>query len=81
MCGLWLVLAANVASVVASLSTLGQTAGYPLTQSALLVAGILGIVVFKEVKGRKKITCFLICGATLLCGAVLLAMYGACKAA
>lgn len=51
-----------------------------VTQSALLVAGILGIVVFKEVKGKKKITGFLACGCTLMCGAALLAVYGQCKA-
>ena len=33
---------ANVGSLLASLSPLGQTAGYPLTQTALLVAGAIG---------------------------------------
>ena len=64
---------------MASLSKYGEAVGYPLSQSALLVAGILGIIVFKEVKGGRKIAGFLLCGLILLGGAVLLAMYGTCK--
>ena len=52
---------------------------YPLTQSALLVAGILGIVVYKEVRGAKRIGCFVGSGCIVVCGAVLLGSYGSCE--
>ncbi len=48
------------------------------TQSALLVAGILGIVVYKEITATKKIVGFLAASGVLLLGAALLATFGVC---
>ena len=67
----------NFASTYASLSPLGLTVGYPLTQCALVIAGLLGIFVFKEMRGWKPITQFFISALCLLLpGCALLAMFG-----
>jgi len=39
---------------------LGLTVGYPLCQCALLVAGLWGIIYFREIKGGIKIGFFFI---------------------
>jgi hypothetical protein len=52
-----------------------------LFQGAVLVAGVLAIVLFKEVKGRRRVISFLACGVTLMIGAAVLAQNGQCIAA
>ena len=66
-------------SVLVTLSPLGLTIGYPVMQLAMIVGGIAGIAVFKEVQGCQAILAFM--GASCLtgAGAVVLGIYGACK--
>jgi glucose uptake protein GlcU len=68
----------NVGSIIATLSPLGQTIGYPSTQTSLLIAGLIGIFVFKEITVKRKIAGFLASSVGLIAGAALLAVYGAC---
>lgn len=69
----------NVASVLCTLSPLGLTIGYPVMQLAMIVSGIAGIVVFREVRGYTAIGAFMAASCVTGAGAVLLGMYGACK--
>eukprot|EP01103_Thecamoeba_quadrilineata_P004122 TRINITY_DN13848_c0_g1_i1.p1 TRINITY_DN13848_c0_g1~~TRINITY_DN13848_c0_g1_i1.p1 ORF type:complete len:369 (-),score=38.62 TRINITY_DN13848_c0_g1_i1:93-1199(-) len=55
---------------------LGLTIGYPLTQVALLVAGLWGVFYYREIKGAQTIGFFFISAAVLLGGAVLLSQFG-----
>jgi glucose uptake protein GlcU len=67
----------NICGTYAVLSPLGLTVGYPLTQVALVVAGLWGIVVFKELKGWKAILQFSVSTLLLLLpGCALLALFG-----
>jgi len=67
----------NYCGTYASLSPLGLTVGYPLTQVALLVAGLNGIFIFKELSGARAIGQFVISAALLLIpGCLLLALFG-----
>lgn len=67
----------NAGSTYATLSPLGLTVGFPLTQCALLVAGIWGMTLFREIKGWKPILQFFIAVLLfLLPGCGLLAIYG-----
>jgi len=69
----------NVMSVLVTLSPLGLTIGYPVMQLAMIVSGIAGIVIFKEVRGVVAIGAFMAASCVTGVGAVLLGMYGACK--
>lgn len=62
----------NVLSIVA-IPSLGYAVAYPILQCALFVAGIWGIVVFKEIRGR-EVTVFFLSGAVLIAGAVAIAI-------
>jgi len=64
----------NFCSICATI-LLGFTLGFPLTQTALLVGGFWGIVLFKEVTGLKSIGVFVLGCLVLIGGAVLLALY------
>jgi len=55
---------------------LGFTIGFPLTQTALIVGGLWGIFLFKELTGWKRIGLFALGVTVLIGGAVLLAIYG-----
>eukprot|EP01112_Ceratiomyxa_fruticulosa_P008558 TRINITY_DN2219_c0_g2_i2.p1 TRINITY_DN2219_c0_g2~~TRINITY_DN2219_c0_g2_i2.p1 ORF type:complete len:322 (-),score=46.00 TRINITY_DN2219_c0_g2_i2:155-1120(-) len=65
----------NVGSVIATLK-LGLTIGFPLTQLALLVAGIWGMVLFGELAGKLCKVQFFIAAVVLLGGAACLAFFG-----
>jgi glucose uptake protein GlcU len=64
----------NAAATICSLSPLGLTVGYPLTQTALLVAGIWGMVLFKEITAPKRILAFFMSATVLISGALVLAL-------
>jgi len=66
----------NLGSIMATASPLGLTVGYPLCQCALLVAGLWGIIYFREIKGGLKIGFFFISAVVLLAGAGLLSIFG-----
>ena len=65
----------NVCSVYAN-SIISFAIAQPLMQCALLVSGMLGIFVFKEIVGRGNILTFFSFAVVLLTGAALLAVYG-----
>jgi hypothetical protein len=48
-------------------------------QSAVLIGGLIAIFVFKEVKAKCDIICFLSCGVLLIVGASVLANFGQCR--
>ena len=49
---------------------------YPLTQGALIVAGLLGVFVWKEIRGARGVALFFGSAAMLTAGAVLLGEFG-----
>jgi len=55
---------------------LGLTIGFPLTQCALLVAGLWGLLVFKEITERGAQVMFFISAVIIICGAGLLSVFG-----
>jgi glucose uptake protein GlcU len=55
---------------------LGNTVGYPLTQTCIVVNGLWGIVYYKEIRGVHKIVLFMMAALIILGGATLLALYG-----
>jgi len=65
----------NICSVYAN-AAISFAVAQPLMQCALLISGILGIFVFKEIKGVKRIVTFFAFAGVLLGGAVLLALFG-----
>ena len=69
--------AGNVGSILAVLPPLGLTAGYPITQSCLLVSGLWGICAFGELRGARAIGGFFAAALVVLSGAALLGVYGA----
>lgn len=74
ICGtLWNI--GNWASIYAVL-LLGQAVGFTLCQTALLVAGLWGIFLFREISGWIRITIFFSSALVLLCGVALLAYFG-----
>lgn len=50
--------------------------GFPLTQIALVVAGIWGMLLFKEIESKEGIIQFFIAAGVLLVGGALLAFFG-----
>jgi len=65
----------NICSVYAN-ADISFAVAQPLMQCALLISGILGIFVFKEIKGVKIIVTFFVFAGVLLGGAALLALFG-----
>lgn len=66
----------NAGATVAVMSPLGLTVGYPLTQVALLVAGLWSLLLLKEIRGTRHVLHFIAGAAVVLLGAVLLALFG-----
>jgi glucose uptake protein GlcU len=48
----------------------------PILQTALVVSGLIGICVFKEIQGSARVAMFFAAAAVVLVGAAMLAMYG-----
>ena len=48
----------------------------PILQTALVVSGLLGIFLFKEIQGSLRIVLFFVAAAAVLIGAAVLAVYG-----
>jgi len=55
---------------------LGLTIGFPLTQMALVISGLWGLIVFRELSGVRTIVMWFFSVAVLLSGAFLLALSG-----
>lgn len=66
----------NICAIYAMETGLSYGVAYPILQCALVVSGILGIVVFQEVKGGKSISCFTISTLLVIVGIFLLGAYG-----
>jgi len=65
----------NFCSIYATLY-LGLTIGFPLTQLALVVSGLWGLFVFKELQGFRVILFWIGSVIILLSGAALLSLFG-----
>lgn len=63
----------NIMSIWA-IPRIGFAIALPLLQTALFVAGLWGIVVFREIRAPAAIAVFFFCGALLLVGASMLSM-------
>jgi hypothetical protein len=66
----------NMCSVVAVLPPLGLAIGYPLTQGALVVSGLMGVCFWGELRGRGPVGVFFISSAVLIAGSVLMGVFG-----
>ena len=64
----------NACAIIAG-ATLGSAIGYPLTQTALLVAQIWSVAYFKEIRGF-AIVILVVFAFVLLAGAAMLAFFG-----
>lgn len=67
--------AGNICSVFAA-EYLGMTIGFPLTQMALLVSALWGMILFKEITRIPAIISFFSAALILIGGAVLLSLFG-----
>ncbi|KAL0234740.1 hypothetical protein PCE1_001776 [Barthelona sp. PCE] len=56
----------NFGSIIASISPLGMSVGFPLTQAALVIGGLWAIYYFKEITQKKKIAIFLLASLTVV---------------
>ena len=69
--------AGNVCQLIAmNVCDLPYGVAYPLLQTSLVVAGILGIFAFGELRGRAPIALFFTGAAFVVVGAILLGTYG-----
>ena len=67
----------NIMATYVSMSSLGFTIGLPLTQASLVVAGICGLLFFKELRGWKAILQFFVSALVFLIpGCILLSLFG-----
>ena len=55
---------------------LGFTVGFPLTQCSLLVSGIWGLLLFREITNPARIVFFFASAGVLLGGAAMLSAFG-----
>ena len=65
----------NFASLFAA-AYLGQTIGFPLTQTCIVINGLWGILYYKEISGRWAIGVFAVGVVLVLVGAVLDGTWG-----
>jgi glucose uptake protein GlcU len=65
----------NFASMFA-MTYLGQTIGFPLTQTCIVIGGLWGIFYYGEIEGRLPITMFTVSVALIIAGAALDGRYG-----
>ena len=56
--------------------TLAYGIAFPIMQTAIVVSGLMGVVVYKEIAGVKPVLLFFAAGAIVITGAVLLGVYG-----
>lgn len=64
---------ANALSIVA-IKQIGYAVAYPVMQCGLFIAGLWGIIVFKEIRGRRNLLIYAGSGVILAAGIVLLAL-------
>lgn len=61
----------NVSQIL-SVTFLGQSIGMSIVQSQMIISGLLGILLFQEIKGVNRIVCWVLSAALTLLGIVLL---------
>lgn len=67
----------NVCQVVAqSYYLLPYAIAYPIFQASLVIAGLLGIFAFHEIKGTSSVSAFFLSALIVVAGSILLAVYG-----
>ncbi|KAG2378103.1 hypothetical protein C9374_008725 [Naegleria lovaniensis] len=67
----------NFFAAFVSAGPLGLTIGMPLTETSLVVAGLCGLIFFRELKGWKAIVQFFVSTLIMLVpGCILLALFG-----
>ena len=72
----------NVCQLVAmSVYLVPYGVAYPILQASLVVSGVLGIAVFRELRDRAAIGIFFFASGLVVLGAILLGMYGPSPAA
>ena len=55
---------------------LGQSVGYPLTQTCIVVAGLWGALFFGELRGWKSLSLFGVSVCVIIGGASMLGLFG-----
>jgi len=65
----------NFASMFAA-TYLGQTIGFPLTQTCIIIGGLWGIFYYGEIEGRLPLTMFAVSVALIIMGAAMDGRYG-----
>ena len=69
--------AGNLCQIIAmGVYALPYGIAYPILQAALMVSGLLGIFVFREIVERPAIIVFFTCAGLVVVGAVLLGLFG-----
>ena len=61
----------NVSQIL-SVTFLGESIGMSIVQSQMIVSGLLGIILFHEIKGKKDIACWVLSAVVTFVGIVLL---------
>jgi len=61
----------NVSQIL-TVTFLGESIGMSIVQSQMIVSGLLGIILFREIKGMKKILCWVLSAVVTFAGIVLL---------
>ena len=59
-------------------SPMGMTVGYPISQCAMLIAGMWGVFYYKEIRENAKIMAFALSTIVVCTGAAVLGIYGSC---
>jgi glucose uptake protein GlcU len=68
-------------SAILSVAILGQGVGYSIVQSQLLVAGLWGVVYYREIRGRRVVTSWFIFAGVTVMGILLLSLEHVAKVA
>jgi glucose uptake protein GlcU len=61
-------------SAILSVAILGQGVGYSIVQSQLLVAGLWGVVYYREIRGRRVVTSWFLFACVTVMGILLLSL-------
>lgn len=59
-------------SSMLSVEYLGEGVGYSIVQAQMLVAGMYGVLLYREVRGWRDVTAWFICALLTLTGILLL---------
>eukprot|EP01106_Pelomyxa_sp_JSP_P013717 TRINITY_DN418_c0_g2_i1.p3 TRINITY_DN418_c0_g2~~TRINITY_DN418_c0_g2_i1.p3 ORF type:complete len:139 (-),score=41.77 TRINITY_DN418_c0_g2_i1:85-501(-) len=68
--------AGNICAMIASLSPLGMSQGFTLTQLCIIVSALWGIFWYREITGVRNLVIFGVSTLVIACGALLLGFFG-----